>query len=88
MRAGIRALDRARVLLAAGLLVEAREFADRAERVFAAERSKVDLADSLLVQAGDRPGRPAPGTGPYGRQTGGPQLRRRPVIDAACWRPG
>ncbi len=51
VRAGIRALDRARVLRDAGLLVEAREFADRAERVFAAERAKVDLADSLLVQA-------------------------------------
>ena len=36
VRAGIRALDRARVLLAAGLLLEAREYADRAERVFAA----------------------------------------------------
>lgn len=51
VRAGIRALDRARVLRDAGLLVEAREFADRAERVFAAERAKVDLADALLVQA-------------------------------------
>jgi len=51
VRAGIRALDRARVLLAAGLLAEAREFADRAERVFVAERAKVDLADALLVQA-------------------------------------
>ena len=51
VRSGIRALDRARVLLQAGLLAEARETADRAERVFAAERAKVDLADSLLVQA-------------------------------------
>jgi tetratricopeptide (TPR) repeat protein len=51
VRAGIRSLDRARVLLAAGLLLEAREFADRAERVFASERAKVDLADALLVQA-------------------------------------
>ncbi|HEY4991623.1 MAG TPA: hypothetical protein VII33_06010, partial [Nakamurella sp.] len=50
-RSGIRALDRARVLLAAGLLAEAREFTDRAELVFAAERAKADLADSLLVQA-------------------------------------
>jgi tetratricopeptide (TPR) repeat protein len=51
VRAGIRALDRAKVLLAAGLLVEAREFTDRAEQVFTAERSEVDLADALLVQA-------------------------------------
>jgi len=51
VRSGIRALDRAKVLLAAGLLAEAREFTDRAEQVFTAERSKVDLADSLLVQA-------------------------------------
>lgn len=51
VRAGIRSLDRARVLRDAGLMIEAREFADRAERVFAAERAKVDLADALLVQA-------------------------------------
>src|SRR6478609_4005617 len=51
VRSGIRALDRAKVLLAAGLLAEAREFTDRAEQVFTAEHSKVDLADSLLVQA-------------------------------------
>ena len=78
-RSGIRALDRARVLLAAGLLAEAREFADRAERIFAAERAKVDLADALLVQAeidlvarqaGHRAGR---------RPAGGPHLRRRPL---------
>ena len=51
VRSGIRALDRAKVLLAAGLLAEAREFTERAEQVFTAEHSKVDLADSLLVQA-------------------------------------
>ncbi|HEY5882080.1 MAG TPA: CHAT domain-containing protein [Nakamurella sp.] len=51
VRAGFRALDRARVLLAAGLLAEAREVAERAERSFAAERSRVELADALLVTA-------------------------------------
>ncbi len=51
VRAGVRALDRARVLLAAGLLAEAREVAERAERSFAAERSRVELADTLLVTA-------------------------------------
>ena len=51
VRQGVRALDRARVLLAAGLLAEAREVAERAERSFAAERSKVELADALLVTA-------------------------------------
>ncbi len=50
-RAAIRYLDRARLLLAAGLLSEAHEFADRAERIYAAERSTVDLADVLLVRA-------------------------------------
>jgi tetratricopeptide (TPR) repeat protein len=50
-RSGIRALDRARVLLAAGLLAEAREFTDRAELIFTAEHARVDLADALLVQA-------------------------------------
>lgn len=51
IRAGVRALDRAKVLLAAGLLDEAKEVAEQAERVFAAERSRVDLADALLVTA-------------------------------------
>src|SRR5664279_265314 len=51
VRVGFRALDRARVLLAAGLSAEAREFADKAQRAFAAERSRVDLAEALLVQA-------------------------------------
>ncbi len=51
VRAGIRSLDRARVLLAAGLLAEAKEFAERAERVFVGERARADLADSLLVRA-------------------------------------
>ncbi|HET8970766.1 MAG TPA: hypothetical protein VFN19_06895, partial [Candidatus Nanopelagicales bacterium] len=51
VRAGVRALDRARVLLAAGLLAEAREVAERAERSFSAQRSRVELADALLVTA-------------------------------------
>ncbi len=51
VRAAVRALDRARVLLAAGLLAEARDVAERAERSFAAERSRVELADTLLVTA-------------------------------------
>lgn len=51
VRSGVRALDRAKVLLAAGLLAEAREVAEQAERAFAAERSRVDLADALLVTA-------------------------------------
>jgi len=51
VRSGVRALDRAKVLLAAGLLAEAREVAEQAERVFATERSRVDLADALLVTA-------------------------------------
>ena len=51
VRVGFRALDRARVLLAAGLSAEARDFADKAQRAFAAERSRVDLAEALLVQA-------------------------------------
>jgi len=51
VRSGVRALDRAKVLLAAGLLAEAREVAEQAEHVFAAERSRVDLADALLVTA-------------------------------------
>ena len=51
VRAGIRSLDRARLLLAAGLLAEAHEFTERAERIYQAERSTVDLADVFLVQA-------------------------------------
>lgn len=51
VRPGVRALDRARVLLAAGLLAEAQEVAEQAERHFAAERSRVELADTLLVTA-------------------------------------
>jgi len=51
VRSGLRALERARVLLQAGLLAEARENADLSERIFTAERSRVDLADALLVQA-------------------------------------
>ncbi len=64
VRLGFRALDRARVLLAAGLIAEAREFAGRAGETFLAERARVDLAETLLVQAeidlmDRRPGRAA-----------------------------
>ena len=51
VRVGFRALDRARVLLAAGLTAEARDFARRAGEAFLAERARVDLAETLLVQA-------------------------------------
>ena len=51
VRVGFRALDRARVLLAAGLTAEARDFARRAGEAFVAERARVDLAETLLVQA-------------------------------------
>lgn len=51
VRVGYRALDRARVLAAAGLVFEAGEAAARAEEAFAAERSRVDLAEALLVLA-------------------------------------
>ena len=48
---GIPALDRARVLQAAGLYREARESIDRAVVDFRAHRSNLDLADALLVGA-------------------------------------
>lgn len=51
VRSGLRALERARVLLQAGLLAEARENADLSQRIFTDERSRVDLADALLVQS-------------------------------------
>lgn len=51
VRVGYRALDRARVLAAAGLVLEAGDAAARAQEAFAAERSRVDLAEALLVLA-------------------------------------
>ncbi len=48
---GVPALDRARVLLAAGLLREAREYADSAIGTFTENRAMTDLADALLVGA-------------------------------------
>lgn len=51
VRVGYRALDRARVLAAAGLVLEAGDAAVRAEEAFAAERARVDLAEALLVLA-------------------------------------
>lgn len=57
---GIPALDRARVLLAAGLLAEAGDFTDRAVADFARNRATADLVEALQVRAeidllGDRP---------------------------------
>ena len=86
VRSGLRALERARVLLQAGLLAEARENADLSERIFTAERSRVDLADSLLVQAEiDLLARkPAP----PGRPPGGPRaVTGRPASAVGCWPP-
>ena len=48
---GVPALDRARVLLAAGLIGEAREYADSAIATFTANRAMADLTDALLVGA-------------------------------------
>ncbi|GGL91248.1 CHAT domain-containing protein [Nakamurella endophytica] len=48
---GIPALDRARVLLAAGLQTEAREFLDLALADFTRNRARTELADALLVSA-------------------------------------
>lgn len=48
---GVPALDRARVLLAAGLLTEAREYADIAAGLFTDNRSRLDLAEALQVGA-------------------------------------
>jgi len=48
---GVPSLDRSRVLLAAGLVSEAREFADRALADFTANRATADLADALQVRA-------------------------------------
>lgn len=51
VRVGYRALDRARVLVAAGLVTEAAEAAAHAERAFATEQARVDLAEAQLVRA-------------------------------------
>ncbi len=48
---GVQALDRSRVLLSAGLLAEAAEFADEALRSFRANRAMSDLAEASLVRA-------------------------------------
>jgi len=48
---GVPALDRARVLLAAGLLTEARDYATSAITTFTANRAMTDLTDALLVGA-------------------------------------
>lgn len=48
---GIQALDRSRVLLSAGLLAEAAEFADEALRSFRGNRAMSDLAEAALVRA-------------------------------------
>jgi len=48
---GVPALDRSRVLLAAGLVSEAREFADRALADFTVNRATADLAEALQVRA-------------------------------------
>jgi tetratricopeptide (TPR) repeat protein len=48
---GIPALDRARMLLAAGLIGEARDYCDGAIATFTANRAMTDLADALLVGA-------------------------------------
>ena len=76
VRSGIRALDRAKVLLAAGLLAEAREFTDRAEQVFAAERLKGRPGRFAAGPGRDRPRRPAVAHGPIRGPAGGPQLCR------------
>jgi tetratricopeptide (TPR) repeat protein len=48
---GIPALDRARMLLAAGLIGEAKDYCDSAIATFTANRAMTDLADALLVGA-------------------------------------
>ncbi len=48
---GVQALDRARVLLAAGLLTEAGDFTDEALAAFKANRALPDLAEAALVRA-------------------------------------
>lgn len=48
---GVPALDRARVLLAAGLLTEARDYVDAALAAFQTNRARADLAEALLVES-------------------------------------
>ncbi|MGS0688134.1 CHAT domain-containing protein [Nakamurella sp. GG22] len=48
---GVPAMDRARVLLSAGLRVEAGEFIDQAIASFAANRATTDLVEALQVRA-------------------------------------
>ena len=48
---GVSAMDRARVLLAAGLVAEAREFIDQAIDSFSTNRATADLAEALEVSA-------------------------------------
>ena len=48
---GVEALDRAKVMLAAGLLAEAAEFTDDALKYFRANRAMPDLAEAFLVRA-------------------------------------
>ncbi len=48
---GVPTLDRARVLLAAGLLGEARDYVDSAIGTFTRNRARADLTDALLVGA-------------------------------------
>lgn len=46
---GYPALHRARVLMAAGLIAESREFAEQAVSEFAAQRSPAEMVDGLLI---------------------------------------
>src|SRR6478752_7113930 len=48
---GVPAMDRARVLLSAGLVAEAKDFIDQAVESFAANRATPDLAEALQVSA-------------------------------------
>ncbi len=48
---GVQSLDRARVLLAAGLLTEAGDFTDDALTAFKANRAVPDMAEAALVKA-------------------------------------
>ena len=48
---GVSAMDRARVLLSAGLIAEAREFIEQAVASFTAHRATPDLAEALQVSA-------------------------------------
>jgi tetratricopeptide (TPR) repeat protein len=48
---GVQAMDRAKVLLSAGLLAEAEEFTDEALEAFRVNRAIPDLAEACLVKA-------------------------------------